>query len=232
MANRKDSVEALLKRSEKDIGKIEEEYRTSLKATRVSSDLKIEIKHFCEDLRSVLDYLANDIREASCPNAKPKEKFYFPILPDRKKFEDKTNEWFPDLGKNNPDLWSYVESVQPYHTGYKWIDMFNKINNDNKHSNLVEQTQTEIEEIRVTSQNGTRVSWNRKGVTFGPGVYIAGVPVNPNTQLPVPNPSQKVEKIVWVDFQFAGMGISALQLLRQTLEGIKKITEEVYRLTK
>ena len=232
MANRKNSVKALLMRAEKDIGDIEAEYRASLQASEVSDNLKIDIKNFCENLRSVLDYLAHDIHETHCSRAKPYDRFYFPILPDRKQFESQTDKWYPDLVKTKPDLWSYLETVQPYQTGYKWLGQFNKLNNENKHGNLVEQTRTERNEIRVTSQGVTQVSWDPKAVKFGNGVYIAGVPVNPSTQLPVSHPSQKVEKIIWVDFQFAGIMISALQLLQQTLAGTRQIAEDIYRLIK
>jgi hypothetical protein len=232
MAKRENSVKALLMRAENDIGDIETEYRASLQAKKVSVNLKIDIKNFCENLRSGLDYLANDIRETHCPTAKPDDRFYFPILPDRKQFESQTDRWFPDLAKTKPDLWNYLESVQPYHAGYEWLGLFNKVNIENKHGDLVEQTRIERDEIRVTSQDGTQVSWDPNSVKFGDGVYIAGVPVNPSTQLPVPHPSQKVEKIIWVDFQFTGIMISALQLLQQTLAETKQIAENLYQIIK
>jgi hypothetical protein len=43
----------------------------------------------------------------------------------------------------------------------------------------------------------------------------------------MPHPSQKVERITWVDFQFEGIGISALHLLKQSVEGVKRITDEI-----
>ena len=214
------------------MGDIESEYRASLQASAISVNLKIDIKNFCENLRSVLDYLAHDIHEAHCSTAKPDDRFYFPILPDVKQFESQMNKWFPDLAFAKPDLWNYLETMQPYHSGFEWLGQVNKINNENKHGDLVEQTRVERNEIRVTAQSGVQVSWNPNAVKFGNGVSIAGVPVNPSTQLPMPHPSQKVEKIIWVDFQFAGIGVSAIQLLQQTLAGTKQIAEDIYRLIK
>jgi hypothetical protein len=54
-----------------------------------------------------------------------------------------------------------------------------------------------------------------------------GVPIDPRTQLPVPHPSIKVERITWVDFHFAGIGSSALGLVKQALAGIGKIESTV-----
>ena len=65
------------------------------------------------------------------------------------------------------------------------------------------------------------------GVTFGPGVSVMGVPIDPRTQLPVPHPSIKVERVIWVDFQFAGIGVSALGLLKNALSGIQNIEATV-----
>lgn len=95
------------------------------------------------------------------------------------------------------------------------------MNNDNKHGDLVEQTRVEVKETKVTGQGGG-VSWGT-GVTFGPGVSVLGVPIDPRTQLPVPHPSVRVEQITWVDFQFAGISVSALGLLKKAIEGISGI---------
>ena len=230
MANRKNNVEALLERSSKDIRNIKFEYSASLQANEVSTNLKINIKNFCENLRSVLDYLANEIREVHCQTAKPNNNFYFPIFLDRKQFESHIRRWFPDLEKNKPDLWNYLETIQPYHTGYEWLGYFNKLNNENKHGDLVEQIRSERKEVRAISKSRTQVNWNPDTVSFGKGVYIGGVPIDPKTQLPVPDPSQTITKITWIDFQFAGIEVSALKLLQQTLGGIRKINENVYRL--
>ena len=177
-----------------------------------------------------MDYLAHDIRETHCLKTKPDDRFYFPILTDRKRFESYTDRWFPDLAKTKPNLWKYLETVQPYHAGYEWLGLFNKVNNENKHSDLVEQTRTERNGILVTSQGGAQVSWDPNCVKFGNGVYIYGVPIDPSTQLPIPHTNQNVEKIIWVDFQFTGIIISALQLLQQTRTGTKQIAENIYRL--
>jgi len=230
MTKRKSSIEALISRSEQDLGTIEQTYGSSLAAREIPPDLKIDIKNLCGNLRSALDYLARDMRETFCPKPKTHERFYFPILPDQAQFESEMTKWFPGLSLNRPALWSYLESIQPYHPAYEWIGRFNRLNNENKHGDLIQQTRTETHEVRVSIEDGSQVTWNRDVVTFGHGVEIAGVPLDPKTQLPVPHPSQKVEVIVWVDFQFSGIEGSALQLLKQSFVGIRKVVDAVYRL--
>jgi len=227
MTSRAANRAALLGRVDTDLKKLEADYNASLYAKQVAADLRIDIKNVFENLRSVLDYLAQDIRAKYCPAAKAGDRFYFPVLPDRAQFESRMRQWYPGLDSNNKALWDFLESVQPYHVRYEWLGHFNKVNNENKHSDLVEQTRVEVEQVKATMQGGSSVSWNPGSVRFGAGVFIGGVPVDPRTQMPVPHPSLKVERNTWVDFQFAGVGVSALGLVKDSAAGIRSIVESV-----
>src|SRR5215207_3225339 len=120
--SRNSQINALLSRARADLAAIEHEYEASLHEQSIADDLKIDIKRFCGDLRSVLDYLAHEIRNRYCRPAKTGERFYFPILPDRPTFEAQMRRWFPDLDQAKPDLWTYLESIQPYNSGpHTWL---------------------------------------------------------------------------------------------------------------
>ncbi|MGB7621809.1 MAG: hypothetical protein WBN92_05620, partial [Terriglobia bacterium] len=131
-------------------------------------------------------------------------------------------QWYPGLRSAAPAVLADLEGVQPYQKGFGWLGHLNRVNNENKHGDLVEQVRSENVETRVTGQGGGQVSWT-SGVTFGSGVSVMGVPIDPVTQLPVPSPLIKVERITWVDFQFAGIGVSALALLKASVPGVKMI---------
>jgi hypothetical protein len=229
MAKRMSSIETLLKRCDADLAKIEREYSESLHQRHVQADLQVDIKNLCGNLRSVLDYIAHDVRETYCAGADPKTRFYFPIIDSKPGFEGQVKAWYPGLDIAAPALWTYLEGVQPYHPVAAWIGLFNKVNNDNKHGDLVPQTRTETEQIRVDIGGGGSVAWTPQNVKFGAGVFIGGVPVDPRTQMPVPHPSQTVQRIVWVDFRFDGVDVSALGLLKQALTGVRKIAIDVSR---
>jgi len=221
MGPRQASIRALLKKVGSQVRQIEAEYNKSLHAKAIDPGLRVDIKNACENLRSVLDYLAVDIRERHCPQASSKDRFYFPILPDKKTFDSRLDQWFPGLRQAAPAVVSALEAVQPFQSGQEWLGHFNRLNTENKHCDLVEQTRVETQETKVTRQGG-QVSWT-SGVTFGQGVSVMGVPIDPRTQLPVPHPSLKVERITWVDFQFATIEVSALGLLKKALNGISTI---------
>jgi hypothetical protein len=225
---RNKNVTALVQRAESQLSSIRGTYEKALHEKLVDEALKIDIKNLCENLRSALDYIAHDIREKSCPSASTRDRFYFPILPDSASFVRQTAQWFPGLATAAPKIYGLLESIQPYQDGYAWLGLFNRLNNENKHGNLVEQTKTETRRVNVKIQGGGQVSWNLGSVRFGPGVLIGGVPVNPATQMPVPHPSQTVEVVTWVDFRFSGIEASALALLTDATKGVKIIADGVY----
>lgn len=230
MSRRQTDIEALLTQAQEQLREVEDKYRSSLTAKSVSPDLKVKIKNLCENLRSVLDYLAHDIRESKCSQPKKNDRFYFPILPDTMQFESKMREWFPRLDSIAPELWSYLESIQPYQGAEaEWLGQFNRLNNENKHSSLVEQTRIEVERIKASSGGGS-VEWSPQNVKFGHGVSILGVPIDPSTQLPIPHPSIEVKRIIWVDFRFEGIDKSALVLLKEAADGINQIAGKVSEL--
>jgi len=105
MPKRTADIEALLSRSIDLHQRIAKEYQVSLDKRMIPADLRLDVKHMLESLRSVLDYLAHDIREAHCPSAGHEDRFYFPILSDRTAFDRRMSQWFPDLRTACPDLW-------------------------------------------------------------------------------------------------------------------------------
>ena len=229
MGSRDASIEALLTKAADQVERITSEYAASLHAKKIAPALRVDIKNACENLRSALDYLAADLRQQFCPNA-ARENFYFPILPDPATFDAKLDKWFPGLRESVPQLASELELLQPYHQDQEWLGQFNRVNRENKHGDLVEQTRVATSETTVSGSTG-KVSWRPDSVIFGPGVSILGAPIDPRTQLPQKGSQVQVKQVVWVDFQFRGLGVSALWLLRTALdEHDGRIQEDTIRI--
>lgn len=225
--SRQSDISALLAKADGQLAQIVREYESSLHKQTIDALLRVDIKNYCENLRSVLDYLAHDIREKFCPTANPKARFYFPILPDATQFSSQSTQWFPGLQIASPALWSELERCQPYQAGQSWLGHINKLNNENKHGALVPQTRQETTRIEANIAGGGSVSWDPASVKFGPGVFIGGVPVDPRTQMPVRDQRLNVTKTIWVDFLFDGIGVSALALLKEALAGIRKVNAAI-----
>ncbi len=221
---RKGDIAALLAKSEQQLNEILKAYDSSLQQQAIAAPLLVDIKNYCENLRSVLDYLAHEIREKYCPGANPKDRFYFPIFPDATQFAAQAGKWFPGLASSASRVWAALESCQPYQPAFAWLGLFNKVNNENKHGALVPQTRQELgTQVKAEIQGGGSVAWNPSSVRFGAGVSIGGVRVDPSTQMPIADPRLKVTRTVWVDFHFDGIGGSAIGLLRESLSGVKAI---------
>lgn len=225
---RKKSINSQINRAKEILPKIEDEYNKSLHSKIIGEELKLDIQSFCSHLRSALDYLAKEIVETHCPKAKPKEKLYFPITSNSGSFRAIMKKSFPELDVNCKNIYAFLESIQPFQNETnKWLTHFNQVNNENKHNNFVEQTRIEQKRVSVDIRGGGNVSWNPSSVTFGRGVSIGGVPVNPNTQMPQPSSTQTVSVTTWVDFKFDGINVSALALMKTSLEKIENINSEI-----
>lgn len=226
--SRKADIEALLKRAEATLQRISSEYENSLESKTVSADLCIDIKDYFGNLRSALDYTAKDIVDKYCPRANPKNKLYFPIRTDLNAFAKEMALSYPDLITNNKRVYDILESIQPFKSDEnKWLSHFNKLNNENKHDRRVVQKRMETKRVNVNIHEGGSVNWDPSAVTFGPGVFIGGVPVNPNTQLPNPSNTQTVKIETWVDFQFEDINVSALWLTKESFDQINKIYNDL-----
>ncbi|MGB3667089.1 MAG: hypothetical protein WA963_09030, partial [Bermanella sp.] len=140
-------------------------------------------------------------------------------------FDIGINRDFTDLNTNFPDVYSILESVQPYNDS--WLTKFNKLNNNNKHQDLVEQTRTEHRQVNVSAKSGGgSVSWG-SGVTFGSGVSVMGVSVDPRTQMPVANNTVNTEVVTWVDFKFKENGESVLPFIETSINKIENLFNQL-----
>lgn len=206
---------------------INDEYEKALHSQTITAELRIDIKEYFSNLRSILDYIAHDIVEKFCPKANPKNKLYFPIRDDIKAFISEMTKSYPGLELNNKNIFDILENVQHFKKDdNKWLFYFNKINNEHKHDKLVPQIRKETKKITISRQGGGSVSWGA-GVKFGSGVNVMGIPIDPNTQLPIPNNIVKTEIITWVDFHFEGINISAIWLVKESFKQINKIYDHL-----
>ena len=138
------------------------------------------------------------------------------------------NNSYPDLVHNNKSVYDILENFQPFKCDEnKWLLHFNKVNNENKHERLFPQRRIETKRVNVDIHGRGSVNWGSSEVEFGSGIFIGGVQVNPNTQLPNPSKTQTVTIETWVDFQFEGINISAIWLSKESLHQITKIYNDL-----
>lgn len=219
---RKASIDAVISTAEEEFELIYREYNKSLRKHVIDPSLQVEIKNFCGNLRSALDYVAHDIREKYCPGAK-RALFYFPITDSQASFESKTGEWFPGLSTNAGSLWKVLLDAQPFQSGMSWLSKFNKLNNENKHGNLVPQSRKETTQHSVRTADGGKIVWDPNKTNFG-SMTVGGIPITkPFSSEPSRDSRLETSTTVWVDFVFDGIDQSAMSLLQRSIYGVKEI---------
>ncbi|RMH34230.1 MAG: hypothetical protein D6690_11080 [Nitrospirae bacterium] len=225
MVTRRKSVEALIKKCKEAMVDLKRDYEASLQAKEVSEELKVDIKNVLENLRSCLDYVARDVHEKYVDG--DPGRLYFPIRSSVKDFEQAMAKNYGGVKTTAPGIYAVFEKVQPFND--PWLGTFNRLNNDNKHENLVEQTRTETRRVTVSSKGGGgSVSWG-SGVTFGSGVSVMGVPIDPRTQMPVPNSIVETRVEIWVDFKFAENNESVIPFLERSIGRVEQLCDDIYK---
>jgi len=221
--SRKKSIDALINKCRNSINALKDDYQSSLKEKEVSEELKIDIKNILENLRSCLDYIARDVHEKFISGTS--SRLYFPIRRTTAEFQQAIARDYSGLDSSAPGIFNIIEKVQPYND--VWLGKFNRLNNDNKHEDLVEQTRTETKRVTVSSKGGGgSVSWG-PGVTFGSGVSVMGVPIDPRTQMPVPNSITETKVEIWIDFKFADNNESVIPFLVKSIDMVELLCKSI-----
>jgi hypothetical protein len=223
---RASSIEALLKRAAADSSELRAAYEASLHSKHISDELRVQIKSIFENLRSCFDYMAQDIFDSKCVGAKKPRRLYFPIRQSAPEFQQAIASDFPGVAMTAPAIVATIEAIQPYNA--PWLGKFNKLNNHNKHQDLVEQTRYEARHVTVSKGSGS-VSWG-PGVTFGSGVSVLGVSIDHRTQMPVPNNVVQTEVVTWVDFRFSEVDESVLDFVEESVKNTTKIFKALKQL--
>lgn len=215
-------INAVLKKAKDSIDKIEKEYNESLTAQKISDELLVDIKDYLGNLRSSLDYLRAKV-----------SKYNFPICKTEKEFDNNTTD-LSDEFKNAIKKW------QPFQ-GNGWISWFNILNNKSKHLTLIPQIRKEVPQLNISGgQAGISLSGGAS-ISIGQGASISiGGAVIPGGQIISPNHNfihdnrLRVEKIIWVNFEFDNSdcpdlpsNISALPFLKQCFEKITQAISEI-----
>jgi hypothetical protein len=207
-------INAVLGKAEKILKEIEGAYNGCLSKQTIDMDMLVEIKDFFTNLRSALDYLSNRVLNIN-----------FPICDTELQFGKNLHE-VQDALKISFLKW------QPF-KGNPWLKNFRILTNKNKHVTLIPQTRTEAIQTTISHPRGGAVSWG-PGVTFGSGVSVMGVPIDPRTQLPVPNNIVETKRTIWVSFVFDNSGIpdlpnniSALPFMKECFQKIESLIKEI-----
>ena len=219
---------------------IEEAYNASLSEKEIKPELLIEIKNFMENLRSALDFSAHGLFQNYGSSTAPNPKIYFPyalLSQSKEEFQKslRINDCIPGLSTNRSDITTKLESYQHFAApNNRWLPIFMDLNNENKHQQLTPQVRKEAKELRISSGGASISIGSGASISIGPGasIQIGGMVIPGGQSFDVNKPPVtigpgKKEVLTWVSFHFITNDEPVLPLLRQALEGVGGIVQEL-----
>lgn len=234
-----DDALELVRHAEQELPKIRAAYEQSLDARSISSTLLIEIKNFCENLRSALDFAATGVFERYGTSKSARPRIYFPYASpgqSRDAFEisGRIEASLPGVAKTRPDIAATLLDMQAFSaSGYRWLPTFMEITNENKHQRLTPQTRKEQKELRISGLGASMSLGQGASISMGPGtsISIGGAIIRGGQSFDVNNPPRvqggKVELITWVSFHFSANDAPVMPLLENALNGVREIVTKL-----
>ncbi|PIP52556.1 hypothetical protein COX09_00840 [Candidatus Beckwithbacteria bacterium CG23_combo_of_CG06-09_8_20_14_all_47_9] len=223
-------IQSQLDRAKELLQELENACNTDLQAKDVSGKTKnlsqevlLKVKHLLD--QSIYKFFEKQYLPSLSDLDKKSAKVYFPTVSKKEDLKSVFGRAkMGDLETRHQDFYKFIESVQPYNQDYFWLKHLASYSSE-KHIRLTPQIKTETKRVTV-SRGGGSVSWG-PGVTFGGGVSVMGVPIDPATQMPIPNNVAETKVENWVSFLFEGSDVNVLGLCKKSVEDGEKIIKKV-----
>ena len=170
-----------------------------------------------ENLRSCLDYMAQDVYEIVISpdliskQMKKLKRVYFPYGKTKKDFDSSIQKNLPNLASLNGRLFDIVESIQSHKLGNAWLYDFCSILNLNKHNALSPQERIEHKGYSVGLEGrGPSITAPAGAIKAPPGaISIGGRPLvfDEASGIPLQTSGLEVKVTTWIDFKFQNTDI-------------------------
>jgi hypothetical protein len=227
---------SMLERADELLKDLGDEYQRCLKSQTVTERAQNLTHEVVEKLRHALDhtmtrawdkYVSPKLSEKD--RSRIRKHVYFPITSNLDSFRSRLGQGrMTDLDMVNKNLYDFLLNKQPFSSeDNKWLYFLTKIAAEGKHVTLVPQKRIETRRIKVSTPNGSSVSWDPSMVKFGNSVSVLNAPVNPNTQRIVPTPGVTEQLEIWVSFICEGYGVNALGFCKEASQKTRVLMEEM-----
>lgn len=229
-------IQELLKNVQENIDHIEGAYDEAKRDEEKTADFNVKVKNTLENLRSALDYVANDIADFYNHRGK---YVYFPYGKNENDFKSSFGKSFPGLKKSSPVIYTCLEYFQPHVSGDDLICHMCILTNENKHNNLSKYvrknsvtSETKIDDLIVMGE-GASVSFKDstyRGKVIGRnGVAEISGGMKARDVKEIMQCVNKVEKkYAWVEFHISGINIDVLDLLKRSHVICSNVVSKVY----
>lgn len=219
-----EQLDSLMQRADKLLTELSTVYQRDLTAKSVSLDALNVTHEVVEKCSNALDQCMSAVFKA---HIQPKlddskaPKGYFPAAADEMSYRASMGRWGVSKPEELiPDIDAKLRRLQPFTSAENNIYSRIRFLANQKHTGLVPQKKAEQRRVSVTGPSGG-VSWG-PGVTFGSGVSVMGVPIDPVTQMPSHSNGVDISVETWVSFRLADGGEDALLFCRQAIAATRR----------
>ena len=235
-----DDAKELVNHAKSALPKLEQDYQSSLHEKTIKAALLIDIKNIMENLRSALDFSVHGLftKYGTSPKASPKIYFPYAVLGQNQaafQAAHRIETCIPGITASRPDIVARVESYQHYSDpANTWLPLFMELNNENKHEKLTPQTRKEARQLRIESGGAAIDLGPGASISLGSGASIQfGDVVIPGGQEFSGERPATVHRsgtqtvIVWVSFTFDSNGETVLPFLKNAVNQVERIVNEL-----
>mgnify|MGYP001575110951 CR=1 FL=1 len=227
--NEEAEILSQVERAKKLFDNLKEEMNKNINSNEASLEVRNLTEEIFVKLRICLDKLILfKLRKVDFSG--DLSKVYFPISKNLQDFNNIIKKY--GLDKLDYQILDLIKFFQPFSPeGNKYLYILHEKGAKEKHHFLIREKKETIH-TRTTFQNnaGGAVSWTPKGVIFGEGVFMNGVPINPQTQEPAyVLPNQKLIRHYEVLFKLEGYDIELIFLIISLIDTTEKIVKEILK---
>lgn len=211
LISHKQKLESMVERADRLLADLRSVYQRDLHEKSISMEALNLTHEVIEKCSNTLDQCMTALFESEIrPKLTnlPKRGGYFPAASDDASYRSTMGQWGTSKPEELiPDTDAKLRSLQPFTDDSN--NIFGRIRAvaNKKHTGLTPQIRREQRRVNVSSSQGG-VSWG-PGVTFGTGVRVMGVPIDPRTQMPAHSQGVDVTVETWVSFHLEDGGEDA-----------------------
>ncbi len=232
-------IESQIDRAEELLKELEDSAKDDLNTKTISEKTRNLTQEVLVKMRSVFDqtmrrFYEIHIESTLSSSEKKKARIYFPIVP-------KQSDLLPflgrgmmkDLDKTHGDIYSLLDSVQPYQPGYEWMEYFKKYANE-RHIQLTPQKRVESKRLvlggdkaRISLGEGAKITLGKgASITIGGKRILGGQTISTESKMIKGDPGiAKMER--WVSFTFENSKINSLNLCKTVVVEGRKIVSDL-----
>jgi len=226
-------IKSQIERAKELLKELEESCKADLQSDTVSAKTENLTQEVLIKMRHMLDQSMRRFFEKTIvPNLsdddKNKARVYFPIARNHTGFKSTLGRGkMVNLDVTHPDMYKFLESVQPYNANFNWLDDFSKFANE-KHIRLSPQETKKENETMLS--NAVRIG--RGGKVAMRGCVVNGIPVNSEdintTPLDQFDPRLNIKRTTWISFNFKGSDTNALWLCKKAVSELEKVVGDFF----